>query len=103
MTAPSMADFMLLMHDDADRSAVDDTGWNAYLATLRAAGVFQGGSSIGGGLCVRKLGSPAALAAQLTGFIRITAADLADAQRWLAGNPVFEAGGTIEIRELPRD
>jgi len=41
-------------------------------------------------------------ATHLTGFLRITAEDLAPAQRRLAGNPVFEAGGTIEIRDVPR-
>jgi hypothetical protein len=97
-----MADFMLLMHRDTVTDP-DDAAWGAYFARLRAAGVFQGGSAIGGGTCVRKHGAPAELAAQLTGFIRITADDLAHAQTWLAGNPVFEAGGTIEIRALPRE
>jgi len=97
-----MADYLFLMHGDSATDE-DHAAWGPYLAKLRAAGIFEGGSSIGGGACVRKQGAPAPLAAQLTGFLRITADDLADAQRWLAGNPVFEAGGTIEIRELPRD
>lgn len=96
-----MADYMLLMHGDAT-SAVDGAAWSAYFAKLRAAGVFEGGSAIGGGACARRSGEPAAIAAQLTGYIKITAADLAAARAWLAGNPVYEAGGTIEIRELPR-
>jgi hypothetical protein len=95
-----MADYLFLMHGDGEPS--DDAAWGAYLARLRAAGVFEGGSAIGGGECARKAGTPAAIAAQLTGYIRITAADLAQARTWLAGNPVYEAGGTIEIRELPR-
>jgi len=97
-----MADFLLLMHGDAT-AREDAPAWDAYLAKLRAAGVFEGGSAIGTGACVRKQGAPGPLATHLTGFIRITADDLAHAQHWLAGNPVFEAGGTIEIRELPRD
>jgi len=28
---------------------------------------------------------------------------LAHAKVFLAGNPIYEAGGTVEIRELPRD
>jgi hypothetical protein len=95
-----MADFLFLMHDDG--SPADAAAWSTYFSTLRAAGVFEGGSAIGGGVCVRKHGTPAVIAAHLRGFLRIQANDLADAQRWLAGNPVFEAGGTIEIRELPR-
>jgi len=43
----------------------------------------------------------AALTAHLSGFIRIAASSLDDALKLLAGNPVFEAGGTVEIRELP--
>jgi len=32
----------------------------------------------------------------------VTADSLEAAKSLLLGNPVFEAGGTIEIRELPR-
>jgi len=42
------------------------------------------------------------ISAQLAGFIRIEATDLAEARTLLAGNPTYEAGGTVEIRELPR-
>jgi hypothetical protein len=33
----------------------------------------------------------------------VEATDFDDARTLIAGNPVYEAGGTIEIRELPRD
>ena len=92
-----MADYILLMHDDAP-GGLD---WDPYLSTLREAGVFQGGSSIGEGSCARKSGEPPAPTAHITGFIRVTAPDFAHAQSLLAGNPVYEAGGTVEIRELP--
>jgi hypothetical protein len=52
-------------------------------------------------MVARKSGTPAPLAAHLGGFIRITARDLDHAQSFLDGNPVYEAGGTVEIRELP--
>ena len=39
---------------------------------------------------------------QLAGYIRVTADSLDQAKTLLAGNPVYEAGGTVEIRELPR-
>ena len=38
----------------------------------------------------------------LTGYIRIRAESLEAARHYLSGNPTFEAGGTVEIRELPR-
>ncbi|MFM6830502.1 MAG: hypothetical protein ACKOVA_09275, partial [Novosphingobium sp.] len=63
---------------------------------------FAGGSSIGGGKCFRKA-EPRTGVSPLTGFIRLQVADIAEAETFLAGNPVYEAGGTVEIRELPRD
>ena len=94
-----MTDYIFLMHDDAAGGAGLD--WERYLSRLREAGVFQGGSAIGNGQCERKSGATPAPTAHITGFIRVTALDMAHAQLLLAGNPVFEAGGTVEIRELP--
>lgn len=37
-----------------------------------------------------------------TGKFRVEAETLADAETLLAGNPVFENGGTVELRELPK-
>ena len=39
----------------------------------------------------------------LSGYIKIQANSLSHAQELVIGNPVFEAGGTVEIRELPKD
>jgi hypothetical protein len=39
----------------------------------------------------------------LNGYIRVAAQNLEAAQALVIGNPVYEAGGTVEIRELPRD
>ena len=50
---------------------------------------------------LRKDGQLADITSHLTGFIRIEAGSLAAAALLLAGNPVYEAGGTVEIRELP--
>jgi hypothetical protein len=96
-----MADYILLMHDDATAPVKVDA-WGPYIAGLRAAGVFDGGSAIGPGVSMRKTGAAAAITASLGGYMRITADTLEEAQSRLAGNPVFEAGGTVEIRELPR-
>ncbi len=100
-----MNDYILLMHDDAvDRQAADDgERWGRYLQGLRAAGHFDGGSAVGAGLCCRA-GHPDRVApAGPTGFLRVRAGSLDEVRRYLAGNPVYEAGGTVEIRELPRD
>lgn len=94
-----MPDFILLMHDDAE---VDDAAWQPYIAALIERGCFQGGSAIGDGLALRKQGAPEPLLSGLAGFIRVSADSLDQAKTLLAGNPVYEAGGTIEIRELPQ-
>lgn len=92
-----MADYIFLMHEDAP-GGLD---WDPYLSKLRESGVFQGGSAIGAGACFRKSGAAPEPTAHIGGFIRVTAVDLDTARKLLAGNPVFEAGGTVEIRELP--
>ncbi|HAH11476.1 MAG TPA: hypothetical protein DCL54_18605 [Alphaproteobacteria bacterium] len=93
-----MPDFLLLMHDDLT-SPEETAAWGPYLAELRKAGVFEGGSSIGKGDSVRKSGAVAPPAA-IVGFVRITAPSLEAAKALVAGNPVYEAGGTVEIRLL---
>ena len=94
-----MAEFILFMHGDGPPS--DPAEWERYLNRLRASGAFEGGSEIGEGACYRKEGAPAAVTEQIGGYIKVVAADLAEARQWLEGNPVYEAGGTVEIRELP--
>jgi len=97
-----MKDYILLMHAGAPSAGPD--AWGSYIGKLRAGGHFEGGSSIGAGICVSKAaGHTAAISNHLAGYLRIQADDLEHATRLLAGNPVFEAGGTVEIRELPRD
>jgi hypothetical protein len=97
-----MNDYLLLMHADVPTGAADPAHtWPAYFARLRAAGAFEGGSAIGGGVCVSRAGARADIARHLTGYIRLRAESLEAAQALLAGNPVYEAGGTVEIRELP--
>jgi hypothetical protein len=100
-----MADFILFMHNDAPAAASTPgpADWPAYFAKLRKAGAFQGGSSIGDGLCVSHAPSPPPITRHLSGYIRIQADSLSDARALVTGNPVFEAGGTVEIRELPKD
>lgn len=93
-----MPDYLILMHNDATGPA---EGWPGYLAKLRATGRFQGGSAIGVGEAVRWSGTPLPVSSTISGFIRVSADDFAGAEAMLAGNPVYEAGGTCEIRLLP--
>ena len=94
-----MAEYIFLMHDDAE---ADVNAWQPYIGELQRRGVFEGGSAIGDGICVRKRGALPSITTHLTGYIRVNAENLEQAKSLLAGNPQFEAGGTIEIRELPR-
>lgn len=98
-----MPDYLFLMHNDAGEPGSNrGHDWGPYLTRLQASGKLQGGSAIGKGVCARKSGVAPAIAAHLTGFISVSANSLEDARTLLIGNPVFEAGGTVEIRELPR-
>jgi hypothetical protein len=101
-----MNEYMLLFHNDVaapDPDSDSDAAWGRYLEILRASGAFRGGSVIGGGMCVRKDGAARPIAGHIGGFIRVETANIAAARGLLTGNPVYECGGTVEIRELPRD
>jgi len=97
-----MTDYIFLMHNDA-AGAETDVAWEQYLRKLRSSGRFEGGSAIGPGECVSKQRRPTGITAHLSGYIRVQADTLEAAKKLLEGNPVFEAGGTVEIRELPRE
>lgn len=94
-----MPDFIFLMHTDMT-GPEDVAAWERYIARLQSEGRFRGGSAIGGGTGYRKSGAPAA-PSPVAGFIRVVASSMASAEKLLSGNPVYEAGGTVEIRELP--
>jgi hypothetical protein len=97
-----MKEFILLMHNDTVRAESGEE-WESYITSLNARGIFDGGSSIGAGACYRKEGIAPDTSNHLVGFIRIRAHDLHGAKESLPGNPVFERGGTVEIRELTTD
>ncbi len=94
-----MPDYIFLMHRDAPPTEAAD--WVAYIERLQKAGVFQGGSAIGAGACMNREGGVPPTTDHLTGYMRVTADDLEHARRLVIGNPAYEAGGTVEIRELP--
>ena len=96
-----MPDYIVFMHGDAtDDPLASD--WDAYIAKLSARGAFRGGSAIGPGQCLRSTGPAAEVTSQIAGYIRIEASGWDQAKTLMDGNPVLEAGGTVEIRELPK-
>jgi hypothetical protein len=95
-----MADFIYLMHE---AEPADPAAWEAYVGELNAKGVLRGGSAIGRGQCLKKDGAAPPISSHIVGYLRIEVDDMAAAQALLAGNPVYEAGGVIELRELPRE
>ena len=99
-----MNGYLLLMHADATTAPSNDTeaAWSSYIQALTESGQFLGGSAIGGGHCYTLSGEAREITIHITGYIQVRANSLEDARRFLKGNPVFEAGGTVEIRELPR-
>ena len=98
-----MHEYLLLMHAGASADSGDASHTcPAYFDKLRAANAFEGGSAIGGGTCVSKAGRDAQITAHLIGYIRVRAESLEATRALVEGNPVYEAGGVIEIRELPR-
>jgi hypothetical protein len=96
-----MPDYLMLMPNDPPTAASGDD-WATYIEALAKTGKLRGGSAIGGGVARRKSGVAPPITAHIGGFIRVEADSLADAEAMLAGNPVFENGGTVEIRELPK-
>jgi hypothetical protein len=99
-----MDDFIIFMHNDALEAdpQAEALAWERYIATLKQSGRFGGGSAIGDGACLTRTNQAKPITSHLTGFIRVQAESLDDARTLLAGNPVFESGGTVEIRLLPR-
>lgn len=97
-----MQEFILLMYGNTTQPE-SNASWETYFERLHRSGQFDGGSSIGGGEAFRKGVTTCSAPKSLVGFLRIRAADAAEAATFLVGNPVYECGGTVEIRELHRD
>jgi len=60
-----MDDYILLMHSDG--GAADPAEWEEYISKPNRAGNFQGGSSIGEGVCFSKMGESQAVTRHLSG------------------------------------
>ncbi|HWU77578.1 MAG TPA: hypothetical protein VN043_13830 [Rhodanobacter sp.] len=98
-----MKDYLLLTHRLPPGASAAPDAWPSYLARLRGTGHFSGGSAIGEGLCVSRSGVTSDTTSHLTGYIRVSANSIDEACGLLEGHPVIDAGGTVEVRELPRD
>jgi hypothetical protein len=99
-----MTEYVFFMHEDVlDSSIANDEGlWEQYISRLRASGQFDGGSAIGTGMVFKKNLAGKAAARTVSGYIRVRAENFEAAEKFLIGNPTYEAGGTVEICELPR-
>jgi hypothetical protein len=100
----NMNEYILFMHGDVLDSTIADDGqrWETYISGLRASGQFDGGSSIGPGTRFKKDVANLPSAEHVTGYIRVRAENIEAAQGFLTGNPTYDAGGTVEVRELLR-
>jgi len=77
-----------------------NSDWEAYIDTLAKSGKLRGGSSLGNGIKVSK-GLPDD-ECSVTGYIRLEVSDLDEAKLLLKGNPLYEAGGFVELlAEVP--
>lgn len=97
-----MNDYLLLMHADATSNTTADQ-WQPYIASLREAGAFVGGSSFGAREPTRKNGITGTIGASLAGYIHVRAANIGAAKALVPGNPDYESGATVEVVELIRD
>jgi len=99
-----MNEYIFFMHDDAAERTFSEDGarWQEYLDTLRASGQFDGGSAIGAGIIACKGRAYKPASTSVNGYLRVRAENLQAAKRFLAGNHNYEAGGTVEIRELSK-
>ena len=96
-----MNDYLVLLHDDAE-AEIPSALWPGYLGKLRDLGVFDGGSAIGAGVVVRTDGVAVGTTTHLGGYLRVRAESLTAVRALLEGNPVYESGGSVEIRVLPK-
>lgn len=87
-----MADFVMVMMGSASNG-----DWDTYIEKLIASGKFRGGSSLGKGIGASKGANNSDCT--ITGFIRLSADSLDEVKALLEGNPLYEAGGRIELLE----
>lgn len=87
-----MADFVMVMVGEESEG-----DWDAYIERLINSGKFRGGSSLGGGVSISKCGNESV--SMITGYMRFAADSIDEVRDLLEGNPLFEAGGRVDILE----
>lgn len=87
-----MTDYVLIMMGTASEG-----DWDTYIEKLVDSGKFRGGSSLGNGVSISKGQSDTDCS--ISGFIRLSANTLDEVRELVAGNPLYEAGGRIELLE----
>lgn len=87
-----MTDFVMVMFGTG-------TGgdWDIYIERLIQSGKFRGGSSLGKGVSVSKEDGDGPC--QISGYMRFSAENIDEVRGLLAGNPLYESGGRVEILE----
>ena len=87
-----MSEYVLVMLGSASSG-----DWDTYIEALVASGKFRGGSSLGNGVSISKGQDDGDC--HITGYMRFSADNIEEVRRLLIGNPVYEAGGRIELLE----
>ena len=87
-----MADYVMLMMGSESMG-----DWDAYIEKLIVSGKFRGGSSLGHGISAAKDQSDGG--SEVTGYMRFSADTIEEVRNLLSGNPLYEAGGRVEILE----
>ena len=78
--------------------AVNDTDWAQYIDSLTKTELFRGGSALGAGFCMIQTSQHTECT--VSGFMRFEADSIEQILALIHGNPVYEAGGEVEVLEL---
>lgn len=92
-----MSEFVMIMKG-RDLEGDPSIGWDIYIDNLMKTGKFRGGSAFGNGRCLSATSSVAECSA--TGYMRFEADSIEEIESLVVDNPVFIAGGAVEIHEL---
>ena len=87
-----MAGFVMLMMGSESKG-----DWENYIEKLISSGKFRGGSSLEKDAAVSE--GKGDTSCTVTGYIRLEADSLQEAKMLLSGNPLYEAGGRVELLE----
>ena len=71
--------------------------WDDYIEKLVSSVKFRGGSSLGNGVSVAE--GKVDCRCEVTGYMRFSAECSEEVKEFITGNPLYEAGGSIELLE----